>query len=242
MILFKQFAETFLCLAVAVSATAVQANPELVKASVEAWLKGKYKVEGVSKSPVSGLYEVRIGTDIIYVDEKGQHAFVEGQLIDIKANKNLTQERVDEMLKVNFDDLPLDIALKQVIGNGKRRLAVFEDPNCPHCRTTRLALNDLKDVTLYTFTYPILAADSEIKVKQALCAKDKVKAWNDLMLERKVPANDGSCVTALPKIVELGRKLRVTGTPTLIFANGKRIPGGVPPEQLRKLVDENSKV
>ena len=228
--------------ALVLGAQSSSANPEVVKTAVETWLKNKYKVDGVVKSPVSGFYEARIGTDIIYVDEKGQFAFVDGQLIDIKANKNLTQERVDELLKVNFSDLPLDIALKQVMGNGKRKLAVFEDPNCPHCRTTRLALNDLKDVTLYTFTYPILAADSELKVKQALCSKDKLKAWNELMLERKVPANDGSCATVLPKIVELGRKLRVTGTPTLIFANGKRIPGGVPPEQLRKLLEENSKV
>ena len=238
----KHISRALLSLALILSFSPASANPEVVKAAVEAWLKGKYKVDGVIKSPVTGLYEARIGTDLIYVDEKGQFAFVEGQLIDIKANKNLTQERVDELLKVNFNDLPLDLALKQVFGNGKRRLAVFEDPNCPHCRTTRLALNDLKDATVYTFTYPILAADSEVKVRQALCAKDKLKAWNDLMLMGKIPANDGSCQTALPKIVELGRKLRVTGTPTLIFANGKRVPGGVPPEQLRKLLEENSKV
>jgi thiol:disulfide interchange protein DsbC len=216
------------------------ANPEEVKAAVEGWLGNRFKVDGVIKSPLNGMYEVRMGAELIYVDEKGQFAFVDGNLIDIKNNKNITQGRIDELLKINFSDLPLELAIKQVNGTGKRKVAVFEDPNCPHCRTTRSALMELKDATVYTFPYPVIAADSEIKSKMALCAKDKGKAWNEMVLERKIPDNDGSCVTAMPKLIELGRKLKVTGTPTIFFANGKRIPGGVPAEQLRKLVDANS--
>ena len=212
-----------------------------VRSNVEAWLQGRYKVDGVRRAPVPGMWEVQIGTDLIYVDEKGQHGFVEGQLIDLKANRNLTQERIDAITAIRFQDLPLSLAIKQVIGKGTRQLAVFEDPNCGHCRTLRRDLLSMQDVTIYTFPLPILAADSEDKARRAWCASDRVKAWNDLMLQGKVPDNKGACDNPVAKVSELGRKLRITGTPTIFFANGKRVPGGVPAAQLIKLIDENSK-
>ncbi|MEI7447087.1 MAG: DsbC family protein, partial [Burkholderiales bacterium] len=200
-----------------------------------------FKVDALRRSPVPGIWEVQIGTDLIYVDDKGQHGFVEGQLIDLKANRNLTQERIDEITAVNFKDLPLAWAIKQVNGKGTRQVAVFEDPNCGHCRNLRRDLLNVPDVTIYTFTLPILAADSKIKAAQAWCASDKVKAWNELMLQGRVPDNKGTCDNPVEKVAELGRKLKVTGTPTLFFANGKRLPGGVPAARLNKLIDENSK-
>jgi thiol:disulfide interchange protein DsbC len=218
------------------------ADPEVVKKAVEAWVNGRYKIDAVTKTPMAGIYEVRVGVDLMYVDDKAQFLFIDGQMIDIKANKNLTQARIDELLRINWKELPLDLALKQVNGTGKRKVAVFEDPNCPHCRTTRAALNQIKDATVYTFTYPILAADSEQKVKMALCAKDKLKAWNSLVMDRALPDNDGKCKNDLAKIVELGRKLGVTGTPTLMFTDGKRVPNGVSLESLNRLLDTHSKV
>jgi thiol:disulfide interchange protein DsbC len=217
------------------------AAPPQIKAAVESWLQGRFKVENVRRSPVAGIWEVQIGTDLIYVDDKAEHGFVEGQLIDLRSSKNLTQTRIDELTAIPFKDLPFSKAFKQVIGKGTRQLAVFEDPNCGHCRNLRRDLLTMTDVTIYTFTLPILTADSEEKSRQAWCAKDKVKAWNDLMLHGKVPDNKGTCDNPVKEIAELGRKLRINGTPTIFFANGKRVPGGVPGDQLRKLIDENSK-
>ena len=213
----------------------------VVRTSVESWLQGRFKVDAVRRSPVAGIWEVQIGSDLIYVDEKGQHGFVEGQLIDLKSNKNLTQERVEEITAVNFKDLPLAYAIKQVNGKGTRQVAVFEDPNCGHCRTLRRDLLAVPDVTIYTFTLPILAADSKTKAAQAWCASDRLKAWNELMLQGKVPENKGTCDNPIEKVAELGRKLKITGTPTLFFMNGKRLPGGVPADRLNKMIDENSK-
>jgi thiol:disulfide interchange protein DsbC len=213
----------------------------VIRAAVETWLQGRFKVDGVRRSPVPGIWEVQIGTDLIYVDEKGQHGFVEGQLVDLKSNRNLTQERIDELTAIRFQDLPLAMAIKQVNGKGTRQLAVFEDPNCGHCRNLRRDLLNVPDVTIYTFTLPILSADSEEKARRAWCASDRLKAWNDLMLQGKVPDNKGSCDNPISKVAELGRKLKVTGTPTIFFANGKRLPGGVPAARLIKLIDENSK-
>jgi thiol:disulfide interchange protein DsbC len=215
--------------------------PAQIRAAVEAWLQGRYKVDGVRKTPMPGLWEVQIGMDLIYVDDKAQFGFVEGQLVEFKTNRNLTQERTEELSAVPFKDLPLSLAIKQVNGKGTRKLAVFEDPNCGYCRTLRRDLISLPDVTLYTFTLPILSADSKAKVAQAWCAADRSKAWNDLMISGKVPDNKGTCDTPIEKLGELARKLRVTATPTMFFANGKRQTGGVSAERLKKLLEDNSK-
>lgn len=213
-----------------------------VRAAVDGWLRGRMKVDEVRRTPVPGIWEVRLGSDLIYVDERGQYAFVNEQLVEMRTNRSLTQERIDQLTAVKWDELPLNIALKQVNGKGQRVVAVFEDPNCVHCRNTRRELNKIDNLTIYTFTLPILAADSEKKVRQAWCAPDRVKAWSELMVDGKMPANPGTCTDApIEKVVELARKLRVQGTPTLIFANGKRIPGGVPGPQLIKLLEENSR-
>ena len=213
-----------------------------VRASVDAWLKGRYKVEEVRKTPVPGMWEVRIGNDLLYVEEKGQYAFIEGNLVDLKSSRNLTRERVDELLTINFKDLPLAQAIKQVNGTGKRAVAVFEDPNCGYCKQLRKDLVNLKDTTIYTFVIPILSPDSEVKAKKALCAGgDKARAWNDLMLSGKVPDNPGTCDTPLAKNRDLALKLGINATPTLFFANGKRQQGYLPGPQLEKLLEDNSK-
>ena len=218
-----------------------QVDPSIaIRAAVEKWLQGRYPIEEISKTPLANMYEVRIGTDLIYVDARGEYAFVEGQMMDLKKNINLTQARVDEVLRIDFKkDLPFDLAIKQVNGNGKRVLAIFEDPNCGYCKKFRRDLVNVKDITVYTFPYPILAADSDVKSRKAMCAKDKVVAWNELMIAGKVPENDGSCETPIGKIQEVGRKLKITGTPTMFFANGKRIPGGISVEQLEAMFREN---
>jgi thiol:disulfide interchange protein DsbC len=225
----------------AVAPAAADAAAQPIRAAVEAWLQGRFKVDGVRRSAVPGIWEVQIGSDLIYVDDKGQHGFVEGQLIELKSNRNLTQERVDEITAIRFQDLPLALAIKQVNGKGTRQVAVFEDPNCGHCRNLRRDLMNVPDVTIYTFTLPILSPDSEEKVRRAWCAPDRLKAWNELMLQGKVPDNKGACDTPVQKVAELGRKLRINGTPTIFFANGKRVPGGVPGARLNQLIDENSK-
>jgi thiol:disulfide interchange protein DsbC len=227
--------------ALTASAQASDAVTSNIKTAVELWLAGKYKVEEVRRAPLPNMYEVRIGTDIIYVDEKGQFAFVEGQLIDIKTSRNLTKERQDELLTIKWSDLQTNLALKQVNGNGKRKIAVFEDPNCGYCKQFRKDLVKMDNVTIYTFVYPVLAPDSDVKSRKVLCAADKVTAWNDLMLANKVPGNNGNCDQPLAKIKEMGGKMGITATPTIFFGNGKRLQGYLPPAQLEKMMDENSK-
>jgi thiol:disulfide interchange protein DsbC len=202
----------------------VEAN---IRKNIEPRLGGA-KIESISETPYSGLYELRVGGDILYTDKKAEYLFI-GQVYEAKTSKNLTRARIDDLNKIKFSDLPLNLALKQVKGDGKRVIAVFEDPNCGYCKRLRqTTLKDLNNVTIYTFMYNILNQDSFVKSKNIWCAPNRVKAWDDWMINGKVPAaTPASCESPNDKIVELGQKLNITGTPAIFFTDGTRIPGAV---------------
>jgi thiol:disulfide interchange protein DsbC len=209
-------------------------------------LLGGRKVEEVRTTPIAGIYEARFfepraGHLMLYVDEQARYMFYEGDLIEIEGVRNLTQERVEELTAIRFEDLPLELAVKQVIGKGSRRIAVFEDPNCGYCKRLRADLVKLDDLTLYTFPMAFLAADSESKARRALCAKDPARAWNDLLLENRVDDNPGTCDTSIEKVRVLAEGLGITGTPVVFFQNGRRLSGYEPPERFSRRLDNNSK-
>jgi thiol:disulfide interchange protein DsbC len=185
------------------------------------------KIDSVTKTPYLGLFELRIGSDIIYTDQKAQYLFV-GKILDGATLQNYTKARHDSFNKINFADLPLESALKMVRGNGKRVIAVFEDPNCSYCKRFRQTLEDVEDVTIYTFMYNILSPDSETKSRDVWCSADRNKAWDEWMLNGKPAATAAAgCTTPNEKIFALGQKLRITGTPTIFFADGTRVPGAM---------------
>ena len=202
----------------------VEAN---IRKNIEPRLGGA-KIESISETPYSGLYELRVGGDILYTDKKAEYLFI-GQVYETKTSKNLTRARIDDLNKIKFSDLPLNLALKQVKGNGKRVIAVFEDPNCGYCKRLRqTTLKDINDVTIYTFMYNILSEDSFAKSKNIWCAPNRLKAWDDWMINGKVPAaTPASCDSPNAKVLELGQKLNITGTPAIFFTDGTRIPGAV---------------
>jgi thiol:disulfide interchange protein DsbC len=217
----------------AVSTLAI-ADEASVKKAVESAYP-KFKVDSVTKTPYAGLYEVFMGGQIIYTDDKMTYLIAEGRLVDPKTKKDLTGERLDELTRVDFSSLPLDQAIKVVKGNGSRKLVVFSDVDCPFCK--RLEQNELAnitDVTVYTFLYPILQLhpDSANKSKAIWCASNRVKAWQDWILNNKLPSSAGNCEVPIEKIGELARKLGVTSTPTLIFADGKRMLGAQPYKEI----------
>ena len=195
------------------------------------------KIDEISKTPMPGLYEVRMGSDIMYSDAEGNF-LIQGALIDTRLKRNLTEERTEKLLAIPFEQLPLKNAFIQVRGNGKRKLVVFADPNCGYCKRFEKDLQKLSDVTILHVLYPILGEDSKTKSKNIWCAKDKAKVWNDWMINGTVPPA-GKCDTAaLDANVEFGKKNRITGTPTLFFADGSRVPGAVPIAQVEKLLND----
>jgi thiol:disulfide interchange protein DsbC len=219
-----------------VSATLAMANEASVKKAVETAYP-KFKVDSVTKTPYAGLYEVFMGGQIIYTDEKMTFLIAEGRLVDPKTKKDITGERMEELTKIDFSSLPLDQAIKVVKGNGSRKLVVFSDVDCPYCkRLEQNELTNITDVTIYTFLYPIaqLHPDSAAKSKSIWCASNRVKAWEDWILNNQLPKATGNCEVPLEKIGELARKIGVTSTPTLIFADGKRMLGSQPYAEIER--------
>lgn len=198
-----------------------------IKKALEPRLGGA-KIESIRETPYGGLYEVRVSGDILYTDKKGEYLFI-GRVYDTKTSTDLTTARLEEINKIKFSDLPLEMALKQVKGNGKRTIAVFEDPNCGYCKRLRqTTLKDIDNVTIYTFMYNILSQDSFEKSKNIWCASDRNKAWDDWMINGKLPPTaPAACETPNDKVVALGQKLKIQGTPAIFFTDGSRIPGAI---------------
>ena len=210
------------------------AQEAVIRKNLAERLPALSKIDEISKTPMNGLYEIRVNdSDIFYTDAEGNF-LIQGNLIDTRAKRNLTEERTEKLSAINFADLPLKDAFVQVRGNGKRKLAVFEDPNCGYCKRFERDLQKVNDVTIHTFLIPILGADSVEKSKNIWCAKDKNKAWLDWMV-RDQPAAKASCDTAaLDRNLAFSKKYKITGTPTLIFADGTRIPGAIGADQIEK--------
>lgn len=209
------------------------ADESAVRTGVEAFI-GAPVVESVSRTPYGGLYEVVLKSgELVYTD--GKVGFIiDGRVIDAETRRDMTQERLNQLSAIDFSTLPLDQAIKQVKGNGKRVIASFEDPNCGYCKRLGKELAQMKDVTIYTFLYPILSPDSTTKSGHIWCAKDRAKAWNDWIVDAKTPPAAECDTAVIERNVALGQQLKINGTPTLFLADGSRIGGYVPAAELEK--------
>jgi len=190
-------------------------------------------IDEISKTPIPGIYELRIGTDVVYTDEQGQYV-IEGNLIDTKSRTNLTEARIAKLTQIDFASLPLKDAILIKQGSGARKLVVFGDPNCGYCKKLERDLLTLRDVSIYTFLFPILGPDSNAKARDIWCAREPAKVWRSWMVDGATPAKAmGTCDTsALDRNLALGRRSRVNGTPAVVFEDGSRSPGAIPADQL----------
>ncbi|MBA2674889.1 DsbC family protein [Ramlibacter sp.] len=193
------------------------------------------KIDEVTRAPIAGLLELRIGADIFYSDMEGNF-LLEGEMVETKTRRNLTQERVNKLTAIDFDKLPVKDAFVIVRGDGKRKLAVFEDPNCPYCKRFERDLQKVDNVTVYMYLYPILGQDSADKSRSIWCAKDRGKAWLDFMVRDQAVVAATCDVAPIARNVEFGKKHRITGTPTMVFTDGTRVPGAVGADQIEKLL------
>jgi thiol:disulfide interchange protein DsbC len=203
----------------------------------------KFQVDSIVKTSYAGLYEVFMGGQIVYTDEKLSFLIAEGHLVDPKTKRDITGERLEELTKIDFNALPLEQAIKVVKGNGSRKLVVFSDVDCPFCkRLEQNELTNIDDVTIYTFLYPIdqLHPNARAKSESIWCAPNRVKAWNDWIFNSKLPASTGKCDVPLEKVGELARKYGVSSTPTLFFADGKRMLGAQPHKEIERYLKEAS--
>jgi len=215
--------------------TSAHAGEKEIRKSLQSNFPTIGKLEHIVKTPYAGLYEIVIDGQLLYTDAKGQYVF-DGNIIEAKTRRNMSEERRQKLFTVDFDNLPLELAVKKVKGNGKRRMAYFTDPNCTYCKKLEKELIKVTDVTLYLFMYPIFPNSDEI-VRNIRCSNNPVKSWDDLMLSEIAPAN-ATCTTPTEQVKELAQKLRVNGTPNLVFASGIQVPGYLPVEELEKHLNQ----
>ena len=224
------------------AAAAAQADEAAIRKNLAERLPNFPKIDEVSKTPIPGLYEVRVGTDLYYADEQGNH-LIQGSIIDTRTRTDLTEARIDKLTAIDFSALPLKDAMLIKQGSGARKLVVFADPNCGYCKRIERDLLTLKDVSIYTFLYPILGPDSIVKSKDIWCAKDPGKAWRTWMVDGQAPAKAAaSCdTTVLERNIALGQKYKVQGTPGVVFEDGSRAPGAIPAAQIEQRLQAASK-
>lgn len=218
------------------------ATAERIRATVSRNTQGKVIIDSLYPSPVNGVFEAVSGEDVFYVDATGRYGFVDGRLVDLVQSFDLTSLRIDRISRIDFDKLPLDLAIKEVRGNGSRKLAVFEDPLCPICKTMTTFLGQIPDATVYRFPYPVIDPKASVAIARgAWCAPDRRAAWAGAMRGDK-PQPGASCdFSGLGRILKLGEALGVHETPTVFLGNGQRLKGAVPPEDFMKAVDASTR-
>ena len=222
-------------LTVAAACLPALANEAVIRKAIAERMPNAPKIDEVRPAPMPGLWEIRIANEVRYTDPTGTF-LIEGELIDLKARKNLTAERVAQVNRVDFAALPFKDAVVWKSGTGKRRIAVFADPNCGYCKRFEASLQEMKDVTVYTFLIPILGGDSMDKTRAIWCAKDRTATWQGWMLKGEQPPKAPAACddAAIERNLALSRKIHVNGTPAIVLEDGNRIPGAVGPVELEK--------
>jgi len=213
-----------------------------LKAAIEANTKGEVKVDTIRNTPVEGLYEVSTkATDLFYVDRTGRYGLIDGRMVDMRERKDLTLSRLTELRNIDFQKLPLHLAIKT--GNGSKVLAVFEDPTCPVCRPLHKFIAQIPDTTVYHFPYPVVTKEALPITATAWCSPNRAEVWERAMQGGLVPpAAKPTCdIAALEEIVKAGDALNVSGTPTVFLANGRRLQGAVPPDQFLAALEESAR-
>ncbi|HEX6295727.1 MAG TPA: DsbC family protein [Burkholderiales bacterium] len=229
-------------LALCLAALPAGANEAQIRKVLEQKLQG-VKIEGVAPAPVPGLWEVRYrtprGIQILYSNATATHV-IDGRIVDLRNDRDLTEERLRKLNAIRFDSLPMEQAVKIQRGNGKRVLAMFSDPYCPACKQFEQTLQQIDDITIYVFMYPVIRPELADHSKAVWCSPDRGKAWLDLALRGQRPTSGLNCETPIDKNVDLGHSLGVNSTPTLIFANGERVAGGMRIADLVPILDKTA--
>jgi thiol:disulfide interchange protein DsbC len=231
-----------LLIAAAVLSSAVLADDASLRRTLESKLR--MQIDAIEPAPVPGLYEVRFrsqqGVQVLYVDAGGNYV-IQGNIYDLGADRDLTEERLRKLNAIKFESLPLNLAVKIQRGDGKRVLAMFSDPYCPACRQFERSLAQVDNVTIYVFMYPVIRPENTDHSRMVWCSPDRAKAWLELAAAPtpKVPNAAKSCGDPVDKVLKLGRSLAVNSTPTLILANGERVSGGLAPQDLQDLLDKS---
>jgi len=227
--------QALLAAAICAASVSALADEAAIRKNLAEHMPNLPKIDEISKTAMPGLYELRMGSDLLYTDENGNY-LIEGSVFDTRNKVDLTKARTDKLTAIDFASLPLKDAMVGKQGNGSRKMVIFADPNCGYCKRIERDLLAVKDVTIYTFLIPILGADSVTKSRDIWCSKDSQTAWRNWMIDGETPRKSiGKCDTAaLDRNLELSRKYKITGTPAVVFEDGTRVPGAIAADKIEK--------
>ncbi|PUE57848.1 disulfide isomerase [Limnohabitans sp. Rim8] len=237
---FRQLSAAAL-LALSITSVWAQGHEATIRKNLSERIPQIPKIEEITPTPLAGIYELRLSTNEIYYSDAQGNFLIQGNLIDTKSKRNLTEEREAKLSAVDFNALPLKDAITIVHGNGKRKLAVFEDPNCGYCKRFERDLAKIDNVTVYLFLMPVLGPGSVEKSRNVWCAKDPAAAWVNLMQKDMAPPAAQCNTAAIDRNLDFGRKYKITGTPTLVAQDGTRVPGAINSTQIEKLLADATK-
>jgi thiol:disulfide interchange protein DsbC len=237
---FRTFAAAAL-MALSLSGAMAQGHEATIRKNLSERIPQIPKIEEITPTPVAGIYELRLSTNEIYYSDAAGNYLIQGSLIDTKNKRNITEEREAKLSAIDFSALPLKDAITLVHGNGKRKLAVFEDPNCGYCKRFERDLAKVDNVTVYLFLMPVLGPNSVEKSRNVWCAKDPGAAWTQMMQKDMQPPAAQCNTAAIERNLEFGRKYKITGTPTLVAQDGTRVPGAIDSAKIEKLLADASK-
>ena len=223
----------FLCSVALLAGPAHAQSEQQIRTELQKKIGANTKIKSVSASPIPGIFEVLVGNDVFYTDAASKYV-IQGEIIELASGKNITEQRQADLNRIKWSDLMPANAIKMVRGNGSRQVAIFSDPNCGYCKRLDKSLQQLDNVTIYTYLIPILSADSAQKSKQIWCAADPQKAYVDWMINGITPTGKGDCATPLDKNTAVAKNYGITGTPTLVFVDGSRFPGAVQISDIEK--------
>jgi len=219
------------------------ANEAQIRKALEPKLGGA-KIEGVQPAPIAGLWEVWFRTEkgmrLLYTDATGSYV-IDGNIHELRSSRDLTEERLRRLNAIKFEALPLDQAVKVQRGDGRRVLAMFSDPYCPYCVKFERMLQQVGDITVYVFMYPVIRPQNADHSRAVWCSSDRAKAWLELAIQHKRPAASAACDNPVDRNVQLGQSLGVNSTPTLILANGERVSAGLTAADLTDVLDQVAK-
>jgi thiol:disulfide interchange protein DsbC len=219
------------------------ADEAAVRRMVQERLGGVERIESVKKVPWGAFYEVVVrtadGPQILYADEAAS-VLISGRVFDAKTGRNLTEERVRQLTAVDWSKLPWQWAITSKRGDGRRKIAILSDPNCPYCKRMEEDLAKLDDITIHIFPYAVIKPESVRQAKSVWCSKDRVKAWNELMFRRIEPRAATDCENPVEDVIRFGQSIGARATPTWFLENGQRFSGAMPLEKVRALLEAAS--
>jgi len=229
----KFYLRIFIMLTMLISQLGFAQSTDKIKTELQKQFGSKIQIKSIGPSPLPGIFEVVANGSVIYVDAQAKF-LIQGSITDLKTGTNLTDEREEEISRIQFSELPLQDAIKYVKGDGSRKLAVFADPNCGYCKKLEKTFLGMENITVYTFLIPILSADSSTKSKAIWCSADPSKTWVNWMTSQTPPPTKTDCANPLERNLALAKKLNITGTPALFFTDGNRIPGAAEKDDIEK--------